>query len=94
MPIGVRGEILVGGAGVASGYLNEELTEANFIPDIRNVAEHIVHGWKMVYRAGDLGRWRDDGAIQAEDRITGGSQIKLRELRIELRDVENSILET
>ena len=64
-----------------------------FISDIRNVAEHIVHGWKMVCRAGDLGRWRHDGAILAEDRITGGSQIKLNGLRIELRDVENSILE-
>lgn len=94
VPIGVRGEILVGGAGVASGYLNEELTKENFISDIRNVAEHIVHGWKMVCRAGDLGRWRDDGAILVEDRITGGSQIKLNGLRIELRDVENSILET
>lgn len=47
-----------------------------------------------MYRTGDLGRWRDDGAILTEDRITGGSQIKLKGLRIELRDVENSILET
>lgn len=94
VPIGVRGEILVGGAGVASGYLDEELTRENFIPDIRNVAENIAHGWKIVYRTGDLGRWRDDGAILIEDRITGDSQIKLKGLRIELRDVENSILET
>lgn len=94
VPIGVRGEILVGGAGVASGYLNHELTRANFVPDICNVAEHITQGWNTVYRTGDLGRWRDDGAILIEGRITGDSQIKLKGLRIELRDVENSILET
>lgn len=94
VPIGVRGEILVGGAGVASGYLNHELTKASFVPDICNVAEHITQGWNTVYRTGDLGRWRDDGAILIEGRITGDSQIKLKGLRIELQDVENSILET
>lgn len=94
VPIGVRGEILIGGAGVASGYLDEELTREKFIPNIANISEHFNQGWNTIYRTGDLGRWRDDGAILIEGRATGDSQIKLRGLRIELRDVENSILET
>lgn len=94
VPIGVPGEILVGGAGVASGYIDKELATENFIPALFNTADHDARGWKIMYRTGDLGRWQDDGCIVIEGRITGDSQIKLRGLRVELGDVENSILET
>lgn len=93
LPMGVPGEIFVGGAGVSMGYLNEELTKQKFIPDVFAPAECLSQGWTTMHRTGDRGRWRHDGAILIEGRIAGDTQIKLRGLRIELRDVETAIVE-
>jgi amino acid adenylation domain-containing protein len=85
-PIGVPGEIYIGGAGVASGYLNRaELTEQRFIADpfARGVDVGTAHN---LYRTGDRGRWRHDGALEHLGRID--SQVKLRGYRIELGEIE------
>lgn len=86
VPLGVQGEILIGGPGVVPGYLeNEEMTQEKFVPDTVTPSSSILH------RTGDLGRWREDGALQIEGRVSGDTQIKLRGLRIDLREVEHAI---
>jgi amino acid adenylation domain-containing protein len=83
-PFGVPGEIYVGGAGVASHYLNqEELTAARFVTDP-------VTG-ERVYRSGDLGRLRPDGRLDHLGRLDG--QVKVRGFRIELGEIRSVLLE-
>ena len=79
-PIGATGELYVGGAGVARGYLNrQELTRERFI------ADPFVEGGRL-YRTGDLGRWRSDGTIEYLGR--NDFQVKIRGFRIELGEIE------
>jgi hybrid polyketide synthase/nonribosomal peptide synthetase ACE1 len=95
LPSGLQGEIAIGGAGVGFGYLNNpSLTDEKFVKDIFATDEDRARGWTMMQRTGDLGRWREDGAIFIEGRISGDTQVKLRGLRLDLREVENAMLHT
>lgn len=95
VPAGVTGEIVIGGLGPAIGYLNnEELTRAKFIPDVYSPPELRASGWTTVYRSGDLGRLQPDGTFVFHGRIDGDSQVKLRGIRIELEDIESTIIKT
>jgi amino acid adenylation domain-containing protein len=81
-PIGVPGEIWIGGAGVALGYHNRmELTAERFIAD-----PFAVQPGARLYRTGDLGRWREDGRIEHLGRID--HQVKIRGFRVELGEIE------
>lgn len=82
VPMGVSGELFIGGAGLAKGYLNRpDLTAEKFI---RN---HFSHDPKArLYRTGDLVRYRRDGHIDYLGRID--HQVKLRGFRIELGEIE------
>ncbi|WP_426446147.1 amino acid adenylation domain-containing protein [Paenibacillus sp. S-38] len=83
-PIGVPGELCVGGDGLARGYLNRpELTAEKFIPNPYRTEERL-------YRTGDLARWLPDGNIEFLGRID--HQVKIRGHRIELGEVEAQIL--
>jgi amino acid adenylation domain-containing protein len=82
VPLGVPGEIHVGGVGVGRGYLNRpDLTAARFLPDPFNPGSE-----KRLYKTGDLGRWRADGMLEYLGRAD--HQVKIRGFRIELGEIE------
>jgi amino acid adenylation domain-containing protein len=87
VPVGVPGELLIGGAGVARDYLNRaELTAEKFIPDPFSATRGA-----RCYRTGDLARWRRDGRIEMLGRMD--NQVKLRGFRIELGEIESVLAE-
>ncbi|MEH2171889.1 amino acid adenylation domain-containing protein [Nostoc sp.] len=85
VPIGVPGELCIGGDGLARGYLNRpDLTEEKFISN--PIAEAQLTSSKKLYRTGDLARYLPDGNIEFIGRID--NQIKIRGFRIELAEIE------
>jgi len=84
-PIGVPGELLIGGAGVVRGYLNRpELTNERFIPN-----PFTAQAGARLYRTGDLARYLHDGTIEFLGRLD--HQVKLRGFRIELGEIEAAL---
>lgn len=93
LPIGIAGEIVIGGAGVAAGYANNAaLTSTQFIPNPFASAAYVANGWSKMYRTGDYGHFREDGSLVFRHRISSDLQVKIRGLRIELGDIESNIV--
>lgn len=89
VPIGVPGEIYVGGSGLARGYLNRpELTAERFIPNpFSDISA--VESAPRLYRSGDLARYLPNGDLEYLGRID--NQVKIRGFRIELGEIEGTI---
>ncbi|MEM9719955.1 MAG: amino acid adenylation domain-containing protein, partial [Bacteroidota bacterium] len=84
-PIGVKGELMIGGVGLARGYLgNKTLTQEKFI-------EHPLLKGERIYKTGDQAKWLPDGNIAFLGRKD--NQVKLRGYRIELGEIEQQLLQ-
>ena len=83
VPVGVVGELYIGGTGVAKGYhQREELTKKHFIENPYRTGERL-------YKTGDLGKWREDGSFEILGRKD--KQVKIRGFRIELAEIQMAL---
>ncbi|KAJ3250598.1 hypothetical protein HK103_003379, partial [Boothiomyces macroporosus] len=84
VPLGVPGELVIGGMGVSSGYINRaDLTVERFVPN------HFLNDGSKMYRTGDICRWTDAGEIQILGRMD--DMVKVKGYRIELDEVAAAI---
>ena len=93
VPIGVSGELYIGGDGLARGYFNRpELISERFIENPLATEEDKLRGRNLrIYKTGDLVRWRPDGDLEFIGR--NDDQVKIRGLRIELGEIESKLSE-
>lgn len=92
LPVGLIGELCVGGAQVADGYINRPGANAeSFVEDLFCSPEDRNRGWKKMFKTGDRARFRAGGEIEFRGRIAGDKQIKLRGFRMDLGEIEHRI---
>jgi amino acid adenylation domain-containing protein len=90
-PVGIPGELLIGGVGAARGYLNNpELTFERFISYNRSHKSYKSYISKKLYKTGDLARWQPDGNIEFLGRLD--HQVKIRGFRVEPAEIESQLV--
>jgi amino acid adenylation domain-containing protein/thioester reductase-like protein len=100
VPVGISGELYIGGAGLARGYLNQpELTSERFIPNpflnldepgmVNDKSNLKIGHSSFIYKTGDLARYRPNGNIEYIGRVD--NQVKIRGFRIELGEIETAL---
>ncbi|PSR77536.1 hypothetical protein BD289DRAFT_494214 [Coniella lustricola] len=95
VPVGMPGEVCIGGAGVSLGYLgNKPLTDHHFIHNPYASAKYRTQGWTRMYRTGSIGHQTQNGNLVFHGRIEGDTQVKIRGIRIDLADVESNLIAT
>ncbi|CZR58354.1 related to polyketide synthase [Phialocephala subalpina] len=95
LPVGLPGELVLSGVGIADGYINnEDQTNALFLSDPFASPEFVTKGWTKMYRTGDRGRMNSNGVVIVEGRIVGSTQVKIRGQRMELQDIEKNLVVT
>lgn len=95
VPVGVPGQVMIGGAGTGAGYLHhEELTREKFLRDTNASPFFQRHGWNMVHASGDHGRLNHKGRLILHGRTQGNTQVKIGGIRMDLEDIESTIIRT
>ncbi|CAI7658829.1 unnamed protein product [Penicillium glandicola] len=92
VPIGVPGEVVVGGAGVAQGYLDSTKTTERFSHDRYASKFFQKRNWTRIHHTGDRGKLNHDGGLILLGRMDGDNQIKLRGIRINIEEIEAAIV--
>ncbi|KAI2734306.1 hypothetical protein DTO013E5_10055 [Penicillium roqueforti] len=92
VPIGIPGEVVVGGAGVAQGYLDGTKTAERFSSDRYASKFFQEKDWTTIHRTGDRGKLNRDGGLILLGRMDGDNQIKLRGIRINIEEIETAIV--
>lgn len=92
VPVGVKGELYIGGAGLARGYLNQpELTQTRFVPNPFMSDKGQTQRYNRIYKTGDVVRWLPDGNLEFIGRYD--NQVKIRGHRIELGEIEYALVQ-
>ncbi|KAM0276945.1 hypothetical protein ACHAQH_006230 [Verticillium albo-atrum] len=95
LPQGFHGEVVIGGPSPVIGYLNnDELTHEHFLLDCFADSDSKAKGWTVMYRTGDMGRLGADGTLLFEGRRGGDTQVKLRGIRVDLADIQATLINT
>ncbi|KAJ5683579.1 hypothetical protein N7462_006744 [Penicillium macrosclerotiorum] len=91
--LGVPGEVVIGGAGVAQGYLIDDKGKERFLLDQHASSFFRAQGWTTIHPTGDKGYLGQDGGLVLLGRIEGDNQIKVGGIRINLEEIESVIVD-
>ncbi|KAI0975805.1 hypothetical protein F4678DRAFT_484023 [Xylaria arbuscula] len=95
VPVGVSGRVAIGGAGVALGYLNQkEQSSDTFLIDKQASQFFLEQGWSTVHLTEDRGRFDANGHLILEGRLQESTLVKIGGIRVDLQDIESSIIDT
>ena len=92
VPVGVPGEVVIGGAGVAQGYLDSSKTTERFSTDRHASTFFLEQNWTTIHCTGDRGKLMRDGGLILLGRMNGDNQVKLRGIRISIEEIEAAII--